>query len=237
MSALNGKRCLITGASGGLGAALAREFGRHGCRLILTGRDRRRLEETAATLADTAPGIATFTADLAASESRHTLVGQVLDAAGGIDILVNNAGSFPVGPVTEASLEEIQQCLAVNLDAPTHLCHAFIPGMIELGWGRIVNVASSSSYAGFADTAAYCASKHGLLGLSRALDPELRPHGIRVVCAAPGSIMTEMGRKVPGQTFETFMTPDEVASEIVHATALDGSVVINELRLGRMVMG
>ena len=103
--------------------------------------------------------------------------------------------------------------------------------------GRIVNIASSSAYAGFANTAAYCASKHGLLGFSRALDDELRGRGVRVIAVSPGSIKTPMGRKVRGQTYETFMDPREVADVIGDVASLDGSIVISEVRLGRAVMG
>jgi len=109
--------------------------------------------------------------------------------------------------------------------------------MAENGWGRIVNIASSSAYSGFAKTAAYCASKHGLLGFSRALDDELRGRGVRVIAVSPGSIKTPMGRKVRGQTYETFMDPREVADVIGDVASLDGSIVISEVRLGRAVMG
>jgi 3-oxoacyl-[acyl-carrier protein] reductase len=114
---------------------------------------------------------------------------------------------------------------------------AFAGRMVKNGWGRIVNIASSSAYAGFPDTVVYCASKHGLLGFSRALDAELRTSGVRVIAVSPGSIKTPMGRKVPGQDFETFMEPTEVAAEIVHVTGLDGSLVVSELRLERKIMG
>jgi NAD(P)-dependent dehydrogenase (short-subunit alcohol dehydrogenase family) len=205
--------------------------------MIITGRDAERLEAVALRLADDARVDASIVADLHADRDVQSLVERVLKGPGGIDILVNNAGVFPVGPLDALATEDLDACLTVNLRSPILLCRAFASGMAERGWGRIVNIASSSAYAGFANSATYCASKHGLLGFSRALDDELRTRGVRVIAVSPGSIKTAMGRKVPGQTYETFMEPREIA-EIVRCTAaLDGSVLVNELRLGRMVMG
>ena len=237
MTTLSGKRCLVTGATGGLGEELAREFGRAGCRLILTGRDSERLEALTDRLATTAQVEVSITADLHNDAGIHDIVEHVEKGFGGVDILVNNAGVFPVAALEASSAAELDECIAVNLRAPMLLCRAFAPGMAESGWGRIVNIASSSAYAGFANTAAYCASKHGLLGFSRALDDELRPHGVRVIAVSPGSIKTPMGRRVQGQTYETFMEPREIAEIVTQTAALDGSVLVSELRLGRMVMG
>ncbi len=237
MTTLSGKKCLVTGATGGLGEALAHEFGRAGCRLILTGRDPGRLEEVAGRLAGDVQVEASIVADLHADSGIDSIVEHVAKELGGLDILVNNAGVFPIGALESLSAAELDECLAVNLRSPMLLCRAFAPGMAERGWGRIVNIASSSAYAGFANSATYCASKHGLLGFSRALDDELRGRGVRVVAVSPGSIKTPMGRKVPGQTYETFMEPGEIAEIVRHIVALDGSVLVSELRLGRMVMG
>jgi len=234
---LEGKRCLVTGASGGLGAALAREFRRAGCRMILTGRHEAKLEILMRQLTGDADVADYLVADLATDEGLDRLIEHIMREHDGLDILVNNAGVFPVGEIGSISMSDLDECLALNLRVPAVLCRAFAPAMIERGWGRIVNIASSSAYAGFAGTAAYCASKHGLLGLSRALDDEMRTHGVRVISVSPGSIKTPMGRNVPGQTYDNFMEPREVAEIVCRVTALDGSVLINEIRLGRMAMG
>ena len=101
---------------------------------------------------------------------------------------------------------------------------------------RIINIASSSAYAGSATTSAYCASKHALLGLSRSLHKEFKDHNVRVICVSPGSIKTDMGRKVEnlGQDFDTFMEPEEVAKYIVYNSSFDGNLVSEEIRLNRM---
>ena len=237
MATLEGKRCLITGAGGGLGEELARKFGSLGCRLILSGRTEERLRAVAERLGSFAQLENCVPADLQIESDLERLIDGVVGSMGGLDVLVNNAGVFPVGSFDTLSTTELDECLDVNLRSAILLCRAFAPAMAESGWGRIVNIASSSAYAGFANTAAYCASKHGLLGFSRALDDELRGRGVRVIAVSPGSIKTRMGQKVRGQTYETFMDPREVAEVIAHVVGLDGSLVINELRLGRMVMG
>ena len=116
------------------------------------------------------------------------------------------------------------------------LSQALVPGMAARGWGRVVNIGSSSAYAGFAGSALYCASKHALLGLSRALHAEYREHGVRVYCISPGSVRTAMGREVPGQDFESFIEPAEVAEYVAFALSFDGALVSEEIRLNRMVM-
>lgn len=237
VSSLSGKRCLITGASGGLGEQLARKFGSLGCRLILTGRSEERLRAVADGIASFAQVESCVPADLQVVPDIERLIDGVVKSMGGLDVLVNNAAVFPVGPLATLSPAELDECLDVNLRSAILLCRAFAPAMAEAGWGRIVSIASSSAYAGFADTAAYCASKHGLLGFSRALDDELRGRGVRVIAVSPGSIKTSMGHKVRGQRYETFMDPREVADVIGDVVSLDGTMVISELRLGRAVMG
>lgn len=236
MSKLEGKRCLLTGATGGLGEELSRELESLGCRLFLTGRSAQCLEALAGRLARGVEAAYRVPADLAVDADVERLIACVVERMGGIDVLVNNAGVFPVGPLASLSDVELDDCLRVNLKAAIVLSRAFTPAMAEAGWGRVVNIASSSAYAGFADTAAYCASKHGLLGFSRALDDELRGRGVRVTAISPGSIQTPMGRRVRGQSYDTFMSPREVAQVVGTIVSLDGSLIVNELRLSRMVM-
>ncbi len=227
---------MITGASGGLGEELARKFGSLGCRLLLTGRTEDKLHAVVTRVADSARVERIATADLRVKSDTDRLIGAVMQSMGGLDVLINNAGVFPVGALEELTDAELEDCLEVNLKAAIVLCRAFAPAMVKAGWGRIVNIASSSAYAGFANTAAYCASKHGLLGFSRALDDVLRPRGVRVISVLPGSIKTPMGRLVRGQNYETFLDPHEVADFVGDVVGLDGSVAVSELRLGRAVM-
>jgi NAD(P)-dependent dehydrogenase (short-subunit alcohol dehydrogenase family) len=153
---------------------------------------------------------------------------------GGIDLFVHAAGIFAVRRLEETRDEDFEELFAVNVRAPLALARAVAPGMAERRWGRIVLVGSSSSYEGFAETALYCASKHALLGLARALHKEWRARGVRVLCVSPGGIKTAMGRQVPRQEWETFLEPEDVADWIVRAARADGALVAEELRLNRM---
>jgi NAD(P)-dependent dehydrogenase (short-subunit alcohol dehydrogenase family) len=234
LSILRDKRCLVTGATGGLGRELAKVFGAAGCRMFLTGRNAW-LEECA--LATTGPEgnhALACAADLRDPAQLQALVDAVLEAWTGVDILLNCAGVFPVGPFLDSAPGAYEACFDLNVRAPLLLARSFGRGMAESGWGRVVNIASSSAYSGFRDTALYCASKHALLGLSRALHQEWKGSGVRVLCVSPGSIATDMALAFPGQDPATFLDPHEVAMFIADLVACDGNMVTEEIRLNRM---
>lgn len=233
---LCGKKVLITGATGGLGAAISKELGSLECSLFLTGRNRSALETLEQDLSSMAPEIKIFPADLAKKEEMLILEKEVRKTFQSIDVLINCAGVFPVAPIEEATLEEFDACFALNVRAPFFLSKLFLPDMIVQRWGRIVNIGSSSAFNGFKNTSTYCASKHALLGLSRALYQEAREHNVRVVSIHPGSIKTEMGKKVVGQEFKTFLDPKEIAKYLVFNISFDSELVSEEVRLNRLVI-
>ena len=230
-STLHGKRCLVTGGSRGLGNAIAKELKAAGALVFLTARDPILLEAAASDL-----GVPWASADLSDPGDVEQMADEVERVIGGVDILVNAAGVFPVLAVGETSILEFDKCMAVNVRAPFQLARRCIPGMVQRGWGRILNIASSSAYSGFKNTSAYCASKHALLGLSRALHDELKSSNVRVQCVSPGSIKTDMGKQVVGQDFDTFLDPNDVAGMVLNVLALDGSMIVDELRLSRAII-
>jgi 3-oxoacyl-[acyl-carrier protein] reductase len=224
---------VVTGAAGGIGSAVAVAFARKGARLVLSSRDKEALERTCQSVREAgAAGAECIAADLS-MEKDIALLAQHLGRSS-VDVLVNNAGVFPTGSFLDTDLARLDDCLAVNLRAPFALCHAVVPHMKSQAWGRIVNIGSSSAYAGIAGSSLYCTSKHALLGLSRAMHVELRGHGIRTYCISPGSVKTKMGLDVPNQSFETFIEPEEVASAVLFAVEADGNLVCDEIRLNRM---
>lgn len=232
-SNLAGRIVALTGATGGIGGAIARKLAVEGMQLVLVGRNRRALEDLQSELGHAV--VAIVEADLSIGEDIGRIVREAV-AAGEVDILINNAGTFLSAPVFEIDDAAFEQSLAVNLVAPFRLARAFARGMAERGWGRIVNIGSSSSYSGFAGGAAYCSTKHGLLGLSRSLQAELGSAGVRVHCVSPGSVKSEMGRQVPNQDFDTFIEPRDVAEAVAFLLGQDGNAVTEELRLNRMVL-
>ena len=153
-----------------------------------------------------------------------------------VDVLVNCAGVFPISTIRDTSVEDYQNCMNINVTAPFLLIKGFVDGMVQNKWGRIINIASSSAYAGGPRTSVYCASKHALLGLSRSLFKELKQYNVLVSCISPGSIKTSMGREVEklGQEYDTFIEPAEIADFIVNNTAFDGNMIAEEVRLNRV---
>jgi len=233
VSILKDKVCAITGAGGGIGRALALGFAAKGARLILSSRDAIALESTCAAVRESGHSdVRAIVSDLSRDADALSLAGHV--GRSSVDILVNNAGVFPTGPFLETGLADLDACLTVNLRAPFALSRAAAPHMVARKWGRIVNIGSSSAYMGVARSSLYCASKHALLGLSRALHAELRDQGVRVFCISPGSVKTRMGKDVQGQDFETFIEPEEVARAVLFAVEEHGNLVCDEIRLNRM---
>ena len=180
--------------------------------------------------------ISSYQCDLGDCESIYSTILNVKKDLKRVDILVNCAAIFPIRQICDMSIDDYMTCMQVNVTAPFILMKELSMEMKENGWGRIINIASSSAYGGSPSTSVYCASKHALLGLSRSLFKELKGDGIRVFCVSPGSIQTDMGKDVEklGQLYDTFMTPGEVASYILHSTGYDGQMVSEEIRLNRL---
>ena len=233
---LRGKNCLITGATGGLGKEIAKEFAKNGCNLFLTGRNNDKLNSLKNELENSVNEIKIDfeDADLSDDSEIQKLIEKVKNTFVNIDILVNCAGVFPVKLLSDSTVEDFENCFSVNVKAAFVLCKEFSQGMISKKWGRIINIASSSAYAGFKNTSIYCSSKHALLGLSRSLHSELKEHNVRTFCVSPGSIKTPMGKSVIGQNYETFLNPNEVAELIVHLVSFNNEMISQEIQLSRM---
>jgi short-subunit dehydrogenase len=233
---LRGKNCLITGATGGLGKEIAKEFAKNGCNLFLTGRNNDKLNSLKNELENSVNEIKIDfeDADLSDDGEIQKLIEKVQGVFANIDILVNCAGVFPVKLLSDSTVEDFENCFGVNVKAAFVLCKEFSQGMISRKWGRIINIASSSAYAGFKNTSIYCSSKHALLGLSRSLHSELKEHNVRTFCVSPGSIKTPMGKSVIGQNYETFLNPNEIAELIVRLVSFDNEMVSQEIQLSRM---
>ncbi len=231
---LKGKNCLITGATGGLGKEIAMEFAKNGCNLFLTGRNDEKLNSLKNELQNDQIKIDFEAADLSDVDDIQKLIDKTKNAFPNIDILVNCAGIFPVKLLSNSTVDDFEQCFSVNVKAAFVLCKEFSQGMVSKKWGRIVNIASSSAYAGFKNTSIYCSSKHALLGLSRSLHSELKEHNVRTFCVSPGSIKTPMGKSVVGQSYETFLNPSEVAELVGRLISFDSEMISQEIQLHRM---
>ena len=198
MFRLDGRAALVTGASRGIGRSIARVLARAGADVALSARSERLLEETAAEVRAEGRRALVLPGDLRDSAACRDTVAAVAREWGRLDILVNNAGVGDTGPVDGITEERWAKVLDTNLRAVLVLCQAAAPLMRERRWGRVVNIASiAAQTGGVAGSAAYSASKGGMLAFTKSLARDLAPHGITVNAIAPGQIETDMGRVPP----------------------------------------
>lgn len=193
MTDLTGKSALVTGASGGIGAAIATALHGAGATVALSGTRVEPLEALKGELGDRAH---VLPCNLSDAEAVTALPGQAAEAMGGVDILVNNAGITRDNLFMRMSEEEWAQVLEVNLTATMRLCKGVIRGMMKARWGRIVNISSVVGATGNPGQANYAASKAGMVGMSKSLAYEVASRGITVNCVAPGFITTAMTDKL-----------------------------------------
>jgi NAD(P)-dependent dehydrogenase (short-subunit alcohol dehydrogenase family) len=220
---LDGRSALVTGASRGIGAAIARALDRAGARVALAARDRAALEAVAADLAND-PVV--LPVDLSTLDGPGRLAAESLAALGTVDALVNNAAIAHRGPATELDAEIIDRLHAVNVRAPLLLISALLPGMIERNRGTIINLSSVSGVIGTPRRAAYAATKGAIDAATGSLASELGAKGVRVNAVAPGVVDTDLWAKnkaIPGVVeqiegqiaLRRWSVPDDVADVVV----------------------
>ncbi|MGB8391913.1 SDR family NAD(P)-dependent oxidoreductase [Mycobacterium sp.] len=206
MAVLQDKVMLVTGASSGLGAETARLLSRQGATVFVIGRDTRRLAEV---FTDVEHG-AYASVDVASAQACRDGVEQCLREFGGLDVLVNIAGRHQMRRTDAMTDDDWTQDLAVNLNGPFYLCRAALPHLLERG-GSIINVSSIAGVEGQAYSAGYCAAKHGLIGLTRALAVEYTADRLRVNAVCPGGMLTPQ--------IEHFSAPDNANYDLIMRTA------------------
>jgi len=184
---LKGKHAVVTGGGRGIGAAIAAALAAQGATLTLMGRDRARLEARAQSLAAQAVPV-----DVADAESVKAAFARATAAAGAVHILINNAGVAASAPFARTDAVLWTRMLNVNLTGTYLCCREVMAEMLEQGYGRIVNIASAAGLTGYAYVTAYCAAKHGVIGLTRALAMETARANVTVNAVCPGYTDTDM---------------------------------------------
>lgn len=220
---------LITGASGGIGLALAEEFARHGHDLLLVARSSDKLERNATAITrEAGVKVDWIATDLSCGESIAELLAEIDHRALSVDVLVNNAGVLHEGDFLDLSLDQQVQLVELNVLAIIRLTHALAAAMRERGAGRILNVASTSSFNPVPSLACYAASKAFLLSFSEALALELRSHDVTVTALCPGFTETDMiaqgGRQPMHLPMVPNLKPEDVARQGYEA-CMSGQVV------------
>lgn len=208
---LEGRTAMITGASRGLGRAIAQGFAAAGANLILAARDADKLEQTADEIRPHGPQVQTLAFDLADLDAVQAAADHLTDQGATIDILVNNGGIAGWSPLHESTLGEWNRTFDVNASSMYLLCRALSKGMVARRWGRIINFASYVANTGRPNLAAYTASKHAVLGLTRAIAADLAPHGVTCNAIAPGFFDTDMAAPTVGHPQRARIFRDAIA--------------------------
>ncbi|MCB0076855.1 MAG: SDR family NAD(P)-dependent oxidoreductase [Anaerolineales bacterium] len=218
---LAGRRCLLTGATQGIGRATALALAAQGADLVLAARSRADLDDLASALAPYGVAVFTVATDLSVAEQRERLVAAALDRFGAIEVLINNAAVGLDAPIEEQSIDEGRYLFELNLFAPLHLIQLLLPTMRQQPQGQIVQISSIVGLRAVPNSALYCASKYALNGLSDALRAELQGSHIVVTSIYPGvtrtNFVTNQLRSPRIRPRKGAVPPEQVAAVIVEA--------------------
>lgn len=223
---------LLTGASRGIGKAIALELARLGYNLAVVGRDAESLEKVAAE----AEGVKIhpIVADLSQVQSAKLVVEETAKALGGIDLLVNCAGIPQKGPFTDVSPQQWDEVFAVNARAPFFICQAALPYLIKSPKPIVINISSVVGFKGYINQSVYASSKHALAGFTKVFAKEVQPYGIRVHLISPGGVATEMVTKMrPDIDPAELIQPEEIAEIVRFLVTRKGTGTIDEFYIRR----
>ena len=231
---LRGTTAVVTGASRGIGEAIARALAAAGARVALLARDRSRLDAVASDLAGAVP----IACDLANATDAERGLKRVRASLGVPHIVVNNAGAFALGAIGALPLGEMEQMLDVNLRAPYRVLHGFLPAMRELGRGHLVTVGSVADRAPIPENAVYAATKFGVRAMHEVLLAEIRGTGLRASLVSPSAVDTELWDAIAPETRPGFprrdrmLRAEDVADAVLWAVTRPAHVNVEEIRVG-----
>ena len=224
------KVCMITGAGGGIGSAIAETLFSCGFKLVLMGRNEEKLKKVA-----NGRECLVLPGDICQDAYIKDAVEKTVQIYGGIDLLINNAGVAQSKPFAEISMEEYDRIMNTNARAPFLLCQTALPYLMQSPCGTIINIASVTAHQGYALQSVYSASKHAVLGFSKALSKEYYDKGVRVHVISPGAVFTDMVKvSRPDLTGEGMLLPEDVAETVLYLIKMRNSAsVADEIQLHR----
>jgi hypothetical protein len=236
---LDGDVALVTGASSGIGDAVARSLADAGADVAISARRTDRLESLAADIEADGGTAVPITADLAEIDQAREMVRETRAELGGLDVLVNNAGVMLLAPVIRAEVEDLKRMLDVNLMGLMAATREALPGMLDQGSGDIVNVSSVAGRRVSESAAGYSATKFGVNAFSEGLRKETAGSGVRVTVVEPGAVDTELGEHIPDEQVQERMAemvqemeildPEDIAAGVRYAVTQPQHVSVNEL--------
>ncbi len=224
------KVCIITGAGGGIGSAIAETLFFCGFKLVLMGRNEEKLRRVA-----NGRECLIIPGDICNDDYVKKTIEKTVQVYGGIDYLINNAGIAQSKGFAEISMEEYDMIMNTNARAPFLMCQTALPYLMKSSCGTIINIASVTAHHGYALQSAYAASKHALLGFSKALSKEYYQKGVRVHVISPGAVFTDMVKiSRPDLTGEGMLLPEDIAETVLYLIKMRGSAsVTDEIQLHR----
>lgn len=225
MGTLSGKVVIVTGASRGLGSAIASLFADHGATVVAAARDLTALKNLAQTFQGEGD-IVPHACDVTQSEQVQRLINSTIDRHGKLDILINNAGVGTMGPVHELAEADWDAMMNVNLKGPYLTSKYAVPHFIERQSGHIINISSVAGTVTFKGGSGYCASKFGLMALTDVLTQELKPYKVKVSVICPGSIQTDFS----GFNSKSYaLKPEQVAKVAYDMAVAPEGVILNQV--------
>jgi 3-oxoacyl-[acyl-carrier protein] reductase len=231
---LSGRVALVTGAGRGIGRSIALCLANAGARLFLAARSSDQLGAVAGEIRDRDGEAESLAADLSAAEGVEAVFAALRRKYGTLDVLVNNAGLGLSGPVVDFPEESLDRLMAVNVKGLFLCCQRAMRMMIPAKQGYIINISSVVGIKGYANQAAYAASKHAVMGITKALAVEAQPHGIRVSAILPGAVDTGLMEALrPDLDKALLMKPQDVADAVLFLLSLSDSAAVDEIYIRR----